>query len=96
MEQRVQGKERIGEIVVSAKVEMNEGSELPLPQVPDWIAAENMDTMPMGWYWAEFPGGWEFFKPARLATLGIDHGHNGWQPLRAKRYWGPFKPPGVN
>jgi hypothetical protein len=63
---------------------------------PEWIDAADMPAKPMGWYWAAYPGGWEFYKPQRNATLGVDHGHAGWQPLMSARYWGPFSPPGVD
>lgn len=67
--------------------------ETGAPTSPAWVLAEDMPTKPMGWYWAEYPGGWEFYKPERNATLGIDHGDSGWHPLIAKRYWGPWTPP---
>ncbi|MEX3983770.1 hypothetical protein AB4Y45_32830 [Paraburkholderia sp. EG287A] len=66
------------------------------PPTPGWIDAADMPSMPKGWYWAAFPGGWEFYSPEHNATRGIDHGHSGWQPLMATRYWGPFRPPGVD
>ena len=67
--------------------------ETGAPTSPAWVLAEDMPTKPMGWYWAEYHGGWEFYKPERNATLGIDHGDSGWHPLIAKRYWGPWTPP---
>ena len=71
---------------------MTSCQEQTLPP-PSWVKAEDMPTQPRGWYWASFPGSWEFYSPERNATLGIDHGHNGWNPLRSTRYWGPWTPP---
>lgn len=61
---------------------------------PDWVSVEEMRSMPDGWYWAEFPGGWEWYNQERIATRGIDHGDIRWHELMSNRYWGPFiKPP---
>jgi hypothetical protein len=62
---------------------------------PAWVLAADMSSMPKGWYWASFPGTWEWYSPERNETRGIDHGDTLWHPLISSRYWGPWtSPPG--
>jgi hypothetical protein len=60
---------------------------------PRWIKAEEMPSMTRGWYWATFPGGWEWYSPDYNMTQGIFHGDVRWHSLMSKRYWGPFQGP---
>lgn len=65
------------------------------PTAPRWVTAEEMPSMPRGWYWAAFPGGWEWYSPDYNMTQGIFHGDVRWHSLMSKRYWGPFQGPPV-
>lgn len=38
---------------------------------PRWATMEEMPYMPRGWYWAAFPGGWEWYSPDLNMTQGI-------------------------
>lgn len=58
-----------------------------------WIAEEDMPTMPRGWYWATFPGTWIWYCPKRNAARSIDHGDLNWHPLMSKSYFGPWRIP---
>jgi hypothetical protein len=53
-----------------------------------WINAEDMPSMPRGWYWAQFPGAWEWYNPEHNQTIGIDHARA--TDLASTKYWGPF------
>lgn len=66
------------------------------PCAPRWANMEEMPTMPRGWYWAAFPGGWEWYSPELNMTQGIFHGDVRWHSLMSKRYWGPFQAPPEN
>lgn len=57
---------------------------------PVWIVAEQMPSKPRGWYWAEYPGSWEFYSPELNATQSTVHGDTNWHTLISKRYWGPW------
>lgn len=64
-----------------------------LPTDPRWVSQQEMPSMPRGWYWAAYPGGWEWYCPKRNATRGIDHGDTNFHELLSTRYWGPFVQP---
>ncbi len=63
------------------------------PTAARWVDSADMPGMPRGWYWAAFPGGWEWYSPDLNMTQGIDHGDVRWHKLMSKRYWGPFVGP---
>lgn len=70
--------------------EAQSAAALPLP---GWISLEDMPSMPSGWYWAAFPGSWEWYSREQNATRGIDHGDTRYHELMSRRYWGPWSPP---
>jgi hypothetical protein len=63
------------------------------PMEPRWVSMDEMASMPKGWYWAAFPGGWEWFSPELNMTQGINHGDARWYEMMSLRYWGPFAGP---
>jgi hypothetical protein len=65
------------------------------PMEPKWVPMDEMPSMPRGWYWAGFPGGWEWYSPELNMTKGVDHGDARWHELMSLRYWGPFAGPPV-
>lgn len=60
---------------------------------PKWVAMCEMPSMPRGWYWAAFPGAWEFYSPQLNMTKSINSGDTFWHELMSLRYWGPFAGP---
>lgn len=67
-------------------------ADAPLPAAR-WLDAAEMATAPRGWYWAAFPGAWEFYSPELGKTQGLFHGDTLWHELMSKTYWGPWSPP---
>lgn len=66
------------------------------PAEAKWVSMDEMASMSRRWYWAAFPGGWEWYSPELNMTKSIDHGNARWHELMSLRYWGPFAGPPVD